>query len=324
MTITTRGRLAIAEIVYYAPALVLAVIVMLRHGFRRQLGWIYLAILALVRIIGSSMQIASEQDPSNTGLITTAAILSSVGLSPLLLAMAGLLKRVDDSLPSSHRLPGRTFTLLHIPTLVALILAITGGSEESSSPTSNNGGRKFMKIAIIIFLVVYVIQSALTFLTLFKLRHVPQGERKLVYAVTGSIPFLAVRLLYSLIGAFESPTKLTFNTVVGNVFVQAFMAVLEEFVIVAMYLAAGLLVAKLSNPRDGAGAGPETSEASSTSSAAGDEERDVRDNVKMGQQGAYVTVNGNEERYVAQPTQTPAHQQQGTTYQPGYQQQRPY
>lgn len=91
--ITHRGGLAIAELVVYIPSLLLSLLVAKRHGFGRQLGWIYLAIFALIRATGSGIQIASQTNGNNS-LATAAAILTSIGLSPLLLAMCGLLKRM--------------------------------------------------------------------------------------------------------------------------------------------------------------------------------------------------------------------------------------
>jgi hypothetical protein len=93
MGLTPKNDLAIVEIIYYTPAFFLSIWVTWRHGFGRQLGWIFLTTLALIRIVGSATGIAATSDPS-TGLIECSVILSSVGLTPLLLAMLGMLKRV--------------------------------------------------------------------------------------------------------------------------------------------------------------------------------------------------------------------------------------
>ena len=90
-----REGLAIAEIVFYVPALCIAAFVAHRHGFKRQDGWIYLVILSLARIIGYGCGLAAQQQSNpSQDLIETATVLSSVGLSPLILAMLGMLSRV--------------------------------------------------------------------------------------------------------------------------------------------------------------------------------------------------------------------------------------
>ena len=83
----------IVELAYYVSALPLSIWVLAKHGFGRQLGWIYLTILALIRIVGASCGIAAVSNPKNT-LIEINDILGSVGLSALFLAMLGFLKRL--------------------------------------------------------------------------------------------------------------------------------------------------------------------------------------------------------------------------------------
>jgi hypothetical protein len=94
MTIVTRENIAIAELVIYAPVALISLFVVLKHGFHRQLGWIYLFILSGIRIAGGVMEILSHNNPSNTNYEEWAVILQSVGLSPLLLSSLGLLKRM--------------------------------------------------------------------------------------------------------------------------------------------------------------------------------------------------------------------------------------
>ena len=91
--LTERGKLAIAELVFYIPALFLAIIVTIRHGFSKQSGWVYLVLLALIRIVGSILQLV-VMNHASVGLVVAAVILSGIGLSPLLFAMLGLLQRV--------------------------------------------------------------------------------------------------------------------------------------------------------------------------------------------------------------------------------------
>ena len=90
------GDLAIAILAFYVISLPIALYICLRHGFSRQLGLFYLVLfLPVVRIIGSAMELAAENiTPPSIGLYTGAAILSSVGLLPLLLCLMSLLMRV--------------------------------------------------------------------------------------------------------------------------------------------------------------------------------------------------------------------------------------
>lgn len=93
LMLTERGKLAIAELVFYTPALFLAIIVTSRHGFSKQSGWVYLVLLALIRVVGSILELVVMSNAS-VGLVVAAHILSGIGLAPLLLAMLGLLQNV--------------------------------------------------------------------------------------------------------------------------------------------------------------------------------------------------------------------------------------
>ena len=94
MTLDSHGGLAIAEIVFYTPALIAALWVSKRHGFGRQTGWIFIVILSIIRILGASFTLASENQSNNLSLIEGAAALDGVGLSPLCLAAVGIIARV--------------------------------------------------------------------------------------------------------------------------------------------------------------------------------------------------------------------------------------
>jgi hypothetical protein len=94
MTVVTAEHVAIAELVIYVPVALLSIFVVFRHGFYKQLGWIYLCIFSGIRIGGSTMEILSTKNPDNANDKEWATILQSVGLSPLLLSTLGLMKRM--------------------------------------------------------------------------------------------------------------------------------------------------------------------------------------------------------------------------------------
>ena len=100
MTVVTVKHVAIAELVIYIPTALVTLLVVLRHGFHKQLGWIYLFIFSGIRIAGAVLEIISEKHPDNASDVEWAIILQSVGLSPLLLSSLGLLKRVYVNIPN--------------------------------------------------------------------------------------------------------------------------------------------------------------------------------------------------------------------------------
>jgi hypothetical protein len=242
MGLSSRTILNIVELVYYGPALLLALWVIKKQGMKRQSGWLYLAILPVIRILGAATGIAANSDPSQ-GLIETSEIAYSVGLSPLFLAWLGIIKRVNEGM-HVHSVPPRLINLVHLPILAGLILAIMGGLKLfDTNPTSVNTGVTYTKIAIMLFLLSLIVLTAITAFTFMRIRYVMSGERSLVFACLAVIPFLLVRIIYSIIVDFDrSSTVFRFlSTRTTAVVVQAVMSVAMEFIVVSIFLTAGFV-----------------------------------------------------------------------------------
>lgn len=88
-----RGGLSIAELVFYTPSLLISLYNCKSHGFRKSDGWVYITIFCLARLIGAICQLITYSWPS-VGVLQAAMILGSIGLSPLLLANLGLVRRL--------------------------------------------------------------------------------------------------------------------------------------------------------------------------------------------------------------------------------------
>ncbi|KAJ5637059.1 hypothetical protein N7490_006938 [Penicillium lividum] len=271
----TAEHIAIAELVIYIPVTLLSIFVVFRHGFHKQLGWIYLCIFGAIRIAGAIMEILSNKHPDNANDKEWALILQSVGLSPLLLSTLGLLKRLFDettlhipSDPDSNKnlilqglglfpVIGRLVSIfskrataisrrskivqiLHLPALIALILAISGGTDQASSnPSDQSSGKSESRAAIILYLLVYVATCILCVITIRDLRDMVPSQQRIYICVFFALPFIACRLLYSLITNFGHNPK--FSLVNGDPRVQLGMATIEEFIVVLMYTILGLV-----------------------------------------------------------------------------------
>ncbi|TVY81449.1 hypothetical protein LSUE1_G004657 [Lachnellula suecica] len=269
-----REGIAIVDLALYIPLTICVAFVLFRHGFQKQLGWIYLLIFTLIRIAGAILELLHTQNPSNQTYFEWALILSSVGLSPLLLASLGLLKRVIDStsthVPSGNanvvagalsqrfRLFGRiskkasansrrsrVIQLLQIPTTIALILCISGGMDSvssSSTPAELNSGVKDTKWGVGMFVVIYIILCLLTLFSMSELRKTVDGERRVLLAVLLALPLIGSRLLWSVLCSFKGGK--TFSIESGSATVQICMADVEEVLVVCLYVVVGLFVKK--------------------------------------------------------------------------------
>ena len=129
--------------------------------------------------------------------------------------------------------------VVHTPAVIALILVIVGATN-ASSPAKIESERT-VHIGIILFAVVLVMLVALTFGACIAKRRTGQGEGLLVFAVLCALPFLAVRLLYSLLSSFSHSKTFSLATSSTRTETAAlFMSVLEEMAVVVIYIATGL------------------------------------------------------------------------------------
>ncbi|KAI5201900.1 hypothetical protein E4T39_05052 [Aureobasidium subglaciale] len=282
-TSMTDGReiLAIVELVVYVPALIVTFAIVIRQGFKRQLGWIYLAIFCTIRIVGSILGILSHNNPSDVEDAEWAGIFQSIGLSPLILASFGLLKRVidqtSDRVSTSHtnnsRLGAtilsarfsimkrissslgpataiarrsRLIQLLQLPATIALILCIVGGIDQASSDESDQRtGPRLFKAGLVMFTVLLAVLIILVLISLMEIRKTPSQEEKVLLAVLLGLPLLTTRLLWGLLSVFLSHSSI-FKISGGSVVVQGCMATLPEFLIVLLFDGVGFLIHRYS------------------------------------------------------------------------------
>jgi hypothetical protein len=89
--------LLIAQLALYAPLTLPTLYLLYSHGRHGLLAWLYLLAFCVLRITGAAMGL---NDPHNTG----AQIISSIGLSPLLLSIDGMLHEayVAQKLTPTH------------------------------------------------------------------------------------------------------------------------------------------------------------------------------------------------------------------------------
>ncbi|PMD24639.1 hypothetical protein NA56DRAFT_594944 [Hyaloscypha hepaticicola] len=260
--VSTAQGIAYSELVVYIPVFLLTAIIIFRHGFQKQLGWIYLTIFCVIQIAGAIFEIKREQSPTNKTDIEWAEILQSVGLSPLLMASLGLLKRVTDEVSNHVRsmnnsfLPtsgianivtkratansrrSRIIQIAQLLTMIALILCIAGGIDEAGSKLSE--GQKLTKIGIAIFAVIYVLLFALSVITMKDVGNAPREEKRIYMVVLIALPLIAVRLLWSILSAFGQSSDFSLNS--PKPLIQLFMATVEEFIVVVCYTTVGLLI----------------------------------------------------------------------------------
>ncbi|KAI0133978.1 hypothetical protein BJ170DRAFT_575507 [Xylariales sp. AK1849] len=249
MVWSTRATVSVIELVFYFPALIASSILVLRLGSSRSAGWTYTLAICLIRIIGSITQLVSMNSPS-TGIITAMFILDSVGVSPLLFATIGLLSRYlqwVNAESQQRRLFGfLQFHTLHILVLVGLVLSIIGGTNVSPAPDGTIAIQDTTKVGVLLYLVALSVITIMLLLSISHIASVPEKERLVPVAVGIAIPFILVRVIYSILAAFLNNS--TFSIVHGSVEVWTGMTVPEQFIVVIIYISLGFRLDQVDSP----------------------------------------------------------------------------
>lgn len=140
---------------------------------------------------------------------------------------------------SSWPIPARIFKLISLFSLAGLALGIAGGSLQTDrTSTGAISIRPETKAAIVIFFVVYLFVVAILCILSTRVSSIAAGEKRLLIAVALSVPFIAVRLVYALIGDFAHLRS--FSLVSGSTTIYLCMAVIMEIVVVIIIIAFGL------------------------------------------------------------------------------------
>ncbi|KAF1937818.1 hypothetical protein EJ02DRAFT_514947 [Clathrospora elynae] len=237
--LTSRDTVSVIELVFYIPAALLSIFLLTKHGFKSSRVWLYTLILCTARIIGAICQFLSHNNPSQ-GLIEAILIIDSIGISPLLLATSGLLRRFVEGTKMS--IFGRPFHILRILTLVGLILAIAGGTSINLQSNAAIQIPTTSRVAIILYIVAYI---GIVFIFSISVKYVsvtPKTERRVPVAIVIALPFILVRLVYSACTVFLH--NHTFSVLAGNVAVWVVMSVVQEFIVVGIFIVLGFFVDK--------------------------------------------------------------------------------
>lgn len=137
---------------------------------------------------------------------------------------------------------------LHVPCFVALILYIVGDSRLASSSTSTvNAGKTLTRAAWWLLLLTYIILAQLIVVVAQECRRRFREEALVVVALVAAIPYLAVRLLYSL---FVDVIEIgVFSLTSGNAIARLCMATLMEFALVVFFTTAGITTPRSRDPK---------------------------------------------------------------------------
>ncbi|KUI73142.1 hypothetical protein VM1G_08770 [Cytospora mali] len=239
--------LSAAELVIYAILSIPVLYICVRHWPAGVLGWFYLCAFCTLRIVAGAMSINS-----NSG---AASIISSVGLSPLILAACGILHEAREH--RAIKLLPKPFEwivvlMFHVfvsgglaPVAIGASALATHSSDAASASRSLKLIRAGMGImtASWVFLVIGAVISALP------ARGVEKNARRfregtvLLYSVIFSLVFVGIRVIYSLVAFTTQEAYL--SPVNGSLTIRVLLRFLPELIATLSFIFAGIQTRRL-------------------------------------------------------------------------------
>jgi hypothetical protein len=245
MAIEYRGGVSIGEIIVYIPALAIAILLAVRHGFGRAGGWVFLMIFSLARILGAAFQLATISHPTSTNY-TASAVLTTIGFGPLELTALSLVSRLIADVHKNSRLfiTTQMVKMVELLVTVGVILGIVGGINAGDQYDKTGkfvlGPENQAGTALLIVAFAFTVLG--TVALLFSISHSSKGERHIFWALAASLPFLFIRLIYSCLSTYSHKRK--FSLLGGSTTVLLCVALLEELAVVIIYESVGLTLKK--------------------------------------------------------------------------------
>ncbi|RAH76880.1 hypothetical protein BO86DRAFT_348577 [Aspergillus japonicus CBS 114.51] len=250
--------LLIAQLALYAPLTLQTLYLLFRHGRPGLLAWFYLLAFCVLRVTGAAMGL---HDPHNTG----AQILSSIGLSPLLLAIDGVLHEARIyCLSPSQRTEWTFMALIHV--LVATGVAMVGaGAGGLLGDTPKPSDLSNIKVGMVLLEVAWGVLAGWGLWTRWdgrgsgwKSGDAPAGlaRREGWVLLTGTLlalPLVEVSVIYMLVAQFTQRADL--NPMTGGLAVRVVLGFLPELLAAMVLVVVGIVTRKVGNAGAGAGAG---------------------------------------------------------------------
>jgi hypothetical protein len=253
MALTEHNNISIAQIILFVPFLAVGIVLCIRHGFRRNTGWLLLVVFSIARILGAALQLATISNPKNLSLYFGALTLQSIGLSPLLIMLLALINRALESIEKARSaiINPRVLRLVQLLVLVGLILSSIGGSDsgDNYAKTGTYTVSPLTRAGVALVIVGFALLVIATVVVGINVSYAEPGEKRVVLAVALSLPFLLVRIIYSAVNAFGNNPA--FGQVTGDINILLGTAVIEEIIIVFIVEVMGLTLQVRPKREDG-------------------------------------------------------------------------
>ncbi|KAG2420409.1 hypothetical protein HFD88_005210 [Aspergillus terreus] len=230
------NSLSAATCAIYAILAIPVLYLLVRHGRYGLLGWLFLFFFCTLRIIGGALAINDTSGAAN--------IISSVGLSPLLLATAGILHEARHYRiqPVDKKMEWVFVLAYHMLVVAGVALTAAGSAKLQQHEQPLDKAERMAKVGIAILAAAW---GGLAGWTAFSFI-IPRGGNSslaragtvLLTAIAFSLIFIGIRVFYSL--AALCTQRASLNPITGSLAVRVVLEFLPEVIATLAYLFAGI------------------------------------------------------------------------------------
>ncbi|KAG0646344.1 hypothetical protein D0Z07_8251 [Hyphodiscus hymeniophilus] len=224
----TTGKIAIAQLAFFVAAILPAQYVLFKHGLKGLLGWLFITLFCVIRIIGAALIIHDES--GHNPISEAALIISSVAIAPMIIALGGIAHESFGSIELYRPfLFGWAPDLItHVITIGAIVMLVIGflnfeGTNKSAQDMKT--GLDLIRAGGVVLIGVWAMITAIVLLAV---------------GVSVAVICLIVRILYTVLSAFINTASFNFRTG-GTLAEHIVLDVLPEFILVLALLTAGIM-----------------------------------------------------------------------------------
>ncbi|TFK30731.1 hypothetical protein FA15DRAFT_662763 [Coprinopsis marcescibilis] len=256
MSLDIRGKLAAAQLAFYAPIAGLTGYLVFRYALRRDAGWLFLCLFSMARTAGGALVLAGQMKGDIPDVFTAAYILEPTALSLLLLSTLGFLGMAGQHTYSDIPRVTTLFRVVGLFALIGLGLNIAGGILGTPlSPSTANIGFILRRVASGVYGLVFICFIAAFFMTFQYRWHLRSYRRNLLWGIGMALPLLGARVAYAIMASWSasdiyglepSPIEILarMNPVTGDWIFYLILGLVVEFAATAMFLFASTIMAR--------------------------------------------------------------------------------
>jgi len=254
MPLDTRGKIAAAEIAFYAPIVVLTALLVVRYAFRRDAGWFFLLIFSLSRMTEGALLVAGELN-HQVALFSAAYIMQYSCLFALLFSTLGFIGMAGQHTYSENPRVAGILRLIGLLGLIGLGLCIAGGVLGTHKDADQLMAASLRRAGVCLYAAFFLILIPVHIGVWTYRWHLRSYRRSLLFGICLALPFLGARIAYAVISAFSSldlygtnlnsdPNLRKLNPINGQWYLYLVLGPVMEYVAILVYIFSSVVLAQ--------------------------------------------------------------------------------